>query len=436
MNKESKNPWKPEDEKVHSSSVIEWWCVEAFFKTIEDNKKWSFNTSITEWGQKFNRSGSMFKTTLFDQDNNKHFEHLDSKGGLSKLETANNGFDIRYRDSYLKGLFPDYEMRFDDTKNSIILDFKCHAKSTPRWVAQEITNGLLPMGLGSYKYGFIPKCDIFGTMKINGTDFKIEGIGYYEHVWGDFSFHSPLSMMADLKKIVLPYTKLAGWWLHNHKIKIPKSIMFSSENNPFGYDWAWALLDNGWTVFYGNIMFWVMKGPVFGTLILSKDGETYEEFCNMDFQYNKTIPGTDYDFVYPSEFEVTANKGKEKLHLCFKMTSECREFVSRFPKGKYWLAFVICEAPGVVDGYYFDGEKKTKLKGICKIEPQRQVSIFGHNSLQLDFILPPDGVGVSFNLDSHFFRKKIAAHLQLAPRPKIKFSFDRICPSKTHKNNL
>ena len=48
-NKEPGNPWTPDDEREQFSSVIEWWGAEAFFKSVEDNKKWSFKASFTEW---------------------------------------------------------------------------------------------------------------------------------------------------------------------------------------------------------------------------------------------------------------------------------------------------------------------------------------------------------------------------------------------------
>lgn len=177
-----------------------------------------------------------------------------------------------------------------------------------------------------------------------------------------------------------------------------------------------------------------MKGPSAGILILSKDGETYEEFCNIDFKYSKTRYSKNFDFFFPSELELTAKKGKEKLYLHFTMTTECMELVSNFSRGKYWIGYVICEAPGKVDGFYFDGEKKVELSGTCKIEPQRQISKFGHNSLQFDFLLPPDGVGISVDLDSHLLRKKISAKIQLVPRPRVNFSFNRINASKINRN--
>lgn len=418
------NPWTPQDEKEHFPSLLEWWCAQAFFKTVEDNKKWSYKVTFTEWFEK-PKVGSILHTSLFDLDNNKQFSYY-SRNNSNKLESAKDIFDVSYEDSFMKGSYPDYKIYFNDKKNDIKLHMNYHAEALPHWVAQQITGGWLPMGLGSYRYGFIPKCDLSGTMNIKDKTFKIAGEGYFEHVWGDFLYDNPISNVPELKKTISTYSKLAGWWLLNRKIRIPNSIIFSTENNPFGYDWAWALLDNGWTLFYGNILFWLMGGPVVGTLILSKDGKKYTEFYNLNFNYKKTRTSDKYDFVYPSDLEVTGTKGKEKIHLRFKMTTDTREYIARFPKEKYWKGFIICEAPGIVEGYYSDGINTTKLTGVCKMEPQRQVSKFGHNSLKITFLKPPEGVGISFDLRSHYFMKKVFTCIQLAPRPKIKFSFERI----------
>ena len=43
------NPWTLDDENEHPKSILEWWCVEAFFKSIEDNSKWTFKGNFTEW---------------------------------------------------------------------------------------------------------------------------------------------------------------------------------------------------------------------------------------------------------------------------------------------------------------------------------------------------------------------------------------------------
>lgn len=432
--KQPVNPWTPEDEREHFPSIIEWWCTEGFFKTVENNKRWSFKTTFSEWFQtKPKKIGTLYNLTLFDQDLDKHFLYF-TRNDSQKLESAKDRFEVKVNNCFMKGVYPDYEMKIANQEKNIKLHLRYHANSLPYWVSQQITDGYIPMGLGTYRYGFIPKGDLSGTMTFNKETFNVTGTGYFEHVWGNFSYTNPLRNFSELKNTVSTYMKLFRWRFHNSKLKIPKSIKFSTENNPLGYDWAWALFDNGWSLFYGNVLFWIMEGPALGTIILTKDGEIYKEFCKIHFRYNKTEYSKCYDFYYPTELEVTAESKKEKLHLIFKMENEIEEYINRFPGGKYFLGFVICEAPGVVDGFYFDGEKKIKLTGICKIEPQRQVSRVGHNSLKLDFLKPPKGVGVSMDFDSHYFKKKIKTKIQLAPVPKIKCDFKRIDPSKIHKS--
>ena len=227
-----------------------------------------------------------------------------------------------------------------------------------------------------------------------------------------------------IKKSIPTYFKLIGWWIHNHKIKIPDKIRLTSENSPFGYDWSWAVLDNGWTLFYGNILFWMMKGPAAGTLTLTKDGENYTEFADVEFNYINTASSSKYDFIYPTEFEVSAKNKNERLYLKYKMTQSAYEYVSKFKEKKFWHAFVICEAPGSVEGYYEMDNKRQKITGFCKIEPQRQVSILGHNSLTADILKPPKGFGITVEFDSNFFKKKIFSKIQLAPDLKFKFNIN------------
>lgn len=424
LDQTKKCPWSPEDEREHRHSILEWWCSMAFFEAEDKKKKYSFKLTFTEWNTS-KGVGSIAHSTLHDLSNKKNFSYY-SKNELKKLESEENCLDISYEDSALKGKYPNYSIYFNDKENDIQFDLKIKAGSLPYQIAQDISNGNIPMGFGCLRYGFIPKCKISGTLKIKGKEQKIQGQGYYEHVWGDFDYEKPLSSFKGITKTIGTYAKLAGWWIKNNKIEIPTSLKFGTENNPLGYDWAWILLDNGWSLFYGNVLFWLMKGPAAGMLIFTKDGETYSLFCDIDFKYNKTRKSKIYDFEYPSEIQITAVKGKEKIQLNCKMITETKEYVAKFLDKKYWKGFVICETPGKVNGTYSDGKKTIKLSGICKIEPQRQISFFGHNTLDVEFLKPPKGIGISLDFESHYFKKQLYAKLQLAPRPKLNFKIKRI----------
>ena len=419
------NLWTAQDERKHPSSTLEWWSLIGFFTSKEDQKHWSLKTVFTEGGVDREHFDSLSNTALYNEETHQHYIYLNRKL-ISELQSRSDAFDVRQDDSSMKGAYPSYTVHLHDPEHDIEIDIAFKAEAQPYWVAQEATNGWLPMGLGFFRYGFIPKVKISGTLTIKGKVFTIEGTGYFEHVYGSFSFRSPLSQKGNLKKTISIYARLLVWWLQNQQPHIPSSLMFSTENNPLGYDWAWAVLDNGWMIFYGNILCWLMEGPATGVLILTKDGKHYTEFSSISFRYLKTSFAKNYDFVYPSEFEITAVHEKETIHLRFSMTAECREYIKQFSSGKYWLGFVICEAPGRLVGYYKNDTENVPLSGKCKIEPQRQASIVGHNTLRIDLLKPPRGVGISMELYSHYFGKQMTAKVRFFPKPLLRFSSKKV----------
>ena len=407
----------------------EWWCVEGFFTTVKNNKNWSFKGDFCQIITRSKSEVSIYSMKLFDLTSNKIYEYY-SGNYSSKLESAKDKFHVKYDKSYLGGSFPTYQMYLNDPKNNLDLDIEYHAESLPYWVAQQVTNGWLPWGLGYYRYGFIPKNDITGTIKIDNELFSIKGKGYLEHIFGDFSFLNLKASKISTKKIISIYAKLFDWWIRNQKIEIPKSIMFCTDNRPFGYDWLWAVLDNGWSLFYGNIISWVAEGPTAGVLILSKNGTKYNEFGNIRFKYitMKYIP--EYDFYYPTELEIISAKGNEKLYLHFKNTSEGFEDIGKSPNRKGIIGYVICQVPCTVEGYYFDGVEKISISGNSKMEFHRLLHVFGHNSLRFDFKLSKNCFGIMSNFDSHYFGKKIDINLKILPGPKLKINYNRINKSQ------
>ena len=95
---DAKNPWTADDEKEHYPSVMEWWCAEAFFKTMEDDKKWSLKVAFTEWFENSETIGSIANMTVFDEEKNKHFIYY-SRNDSVKLNVKKGTFDVRYTDS-------------------------------------------------------------------------------------------------------------------------------------------------------------------------------------------------------------------------------------------------------------------------------------------------------------------------------------------------
>ena len=412
-------------EKEHFPCTKEWWCAEGFFTTAENNKKWSFKASLYQGILKSKFIVSAYTITIFDL-NNKKIYNYHSENDSCKLESEKDRFYIKYDKSYIKGSFPNYQMHFNDLKNNINLNLKLNSKTTPYWIAQQVTDGWLPWGLGYYRYGFIPANNIEGTIKINNKNFSIKGKGYFEHIWGDFSFLNLKKLKRSIKKTLSTYSKLISWWFHNQEIKIPKSIRFSTDNRPFGYDWFWTVLDNDWSIFYGNIIFWLLEGPATGILILKKNENDYIEFGNINFKYNKMKYLSQYDFYYPIELEIVAVKGNKKLYLNFKNISECFEDFYETTDKKIFLGFLISQVPCEIDGYYFDGKEKIFINGLSKMEFHRLLSVFGHNTLNFDIDISSKSFGIKSNFNSHLLEKNFDIHLQFLPKPKLKIKFNKI----------
>ena len=423
MNEEKLNPWELEDEIEHKSSLLEWWYIESFFKTKNPDIDWSIKAGFTEWQNK-KEVGCYVASTLFNTNDDKCIYFQDRTDNI-RFKTNKEKLELKYKDCFLKGGFPEYHIYINDTKHNIKIDFKLISESYPHWIAQDVSKGWLPMGFGFFRYGYIPKLRINGTITIDDKEHIVDGKSYYEHVWVDFWYDNPLSVFSNMKKTLSIYSSLAGCWIKKNKIKIPKSIGFGTENSPFGYDWAWAILDNGWTIFYGNVLFWLTDGPVFGTLILSKDGKKFKEFYNACFRYKKTIHSKNFDFNYPSEIEIIAEDEEEKIILNLITNNTPHEYTSDYDEKNYWKALVICELTGIVKGYYKSKSEEFPLSGKCKIEPQRQPTPIGHNYLKIDFLKPKKGFGISWDLESNLLKRNLKAKINILPKPKIKFRIKR-----------
>ena len=426
---QSLNPWSTKDEQEHYPSVLEWWCTEGFISDSKKNNRWSFKGSFTEWCTKEKHHGSTYDFTIFDLNKNNHLSRYkrDDTKKLDIKKDKKGALLISYDNSFLTGRYPSYSMRYENDKKDLLLELTYQAEAYPHWITQDITGGYLPMGFGFYRYGFIPRNTIKGTMTLQDETYNVDGTGYYEHVWGDFSYKNPLSNLSYLKKSLSIYQKLIGWWIHHHQLKIPDTIRFLSENNPLGYDWVWGILDNGWSFLLGNILFWVAEGPIFGTLILTKDGEEYTEFCDVSYKYSSIKHSDHHDFVYPTGIDITARNGKETLSLHCEMTMKPREFITPLHQ-KRWIAFVICEAPGKVNGMYVKDVKKIALTGDCKIEPQRQVSKNGHNEICFEFVKPPKGLGITITMDSHYLKKHLKSSVVFTPFPHVSMKIKKRKP--------
>ena len=193
------NPWSIQDEGSHYPVTREWWTFETIFTTPIDRRKWNLMLIIA---YNLEKPNCFFQYTLFDITNKKCVLRKDIDGEIHKFKHKKNKMDLQYEQSFAKGLFPDYNLHLDDNEKSLTIDMDFHSISKPHWIAQDITDGDLPIGLNFYKYGYIPNTNILGKMSLDNQIFELNGKGYIEHVWGDWSYQKPLSQIKNLRKTI------------------------------------------------------------------------------------------------------------------------------------------------------------------------------------------------------------------------------------------
>jgi len=414
------NIWKPEDEGDHYPSQKEWWCFETLFKTIDDGKKWNLKCSMD---YRYEPVKDCFITYyLFNITDKKLEVEKALNDDFNKLSFKKGKLDIKYENFTITGLYPNYKIVIEDKKQDFKIDLDIKAKIPPHWSAENVTNGYLPIGLGYYRFGWILNSDLNGTLYLKGRNYSVKGIAYCEHAWGNWSYKNPFKDVSNIKKTVSIYGNLVNHWLKQHKPKIPDTIEFNSNNDPVGYDWFWGVSENNISVFFGNAMFWVSRGPSFGVLTVFKDNE-FLDFFDVDFQYNKIAFIKKVDLDYPTDITVNGRLDDKKIKLRVWSELKANEYIYEFPNKGYYKAIIMCEMPAKMQGFYEDKENNLEINGDCKFVPQRQPTSIGYNSLKIDFLKPPKGLGLSFDFNSHFFKKRIFSSIQFAPKPRIKFNF-------------
>lgn len=416
VSRELEPPVWAENEGDHYPCGREWWNIDAFFQSAGTN--WSITASFEY--ELETPACNMF-LTLFNLDNETHYSLGSYGDDIGTLLHKKGSVDLRYGASWMQGRYPEYVVHFERDVFTIHMQFK--AVTPPKFVADNISSGILPMGLGYYIYGFIPFCTVEGTFSVNGRISALSGKGYYEHVWGNWTYGSPLQNSMDIRKVSSAYVRLASWWLSHRRSFIPSSVALSSENNMFGYDWMWASFTNNWSLFYGNIMFWMTKGPVFGILYLITPEGEYITFCNIRHKYGKMEYVEAYDVYYPSEIFITAREESKKLVLHFSMNNVVHTYLDHNLSSPYWKVIALWESPGIVTGYYSDDEHYVTLEGLCEIEPERQISILGHGRLNLYVPHPYNGLGVEAEITSHLLGVRIELDLYLLPFSKTNIRF-------------
>jgi len=380
----------------------EWWNIDAFFNA---GKNYSVTASF-EYEKETPAANLFF--TIFDHDENKFYDLGAYDERIDKLIVEGN--KISYEKCWIKIDGTIYEAYFE--RDGIQLYLKMKAISPLKKIVGDVSKNI-PFGFGYYNYTFTSKCIVNGWIKIDGSRKNLTGIGYYEHVYGNWSYNMPLKFFS--KDSIKDYISLYKWWRKGMKIDFKNITIWS--NNPFGYDWSWGFFENGYTIFFGNIPFWIKNIPL--GVVYMYDGKNYLEYKIIRYEYGE---GEYYNgSFFPRELKIYAT-GNGTLILHFEMTLKPHIYHDKL-SSKYWKNLLLYECPGRIYGW-MNGSKNIKLDGKGEIEIERQNSIFDYEMMEL-MLKYPYPIGFEFYLLSYLLKISIFLQLYLFPF-SFNFSFSHI----------
>jgi len=256
----------PEDEGVHFDSILndrEWWYWTVVFSKDSELPGWAATIGFCHlaWGDlRGTFKPDMLVVTLHSPDGKEYGGMINKeRGGVlglglfgdNTLEASTPGVDVEYEDSWARGEAPIWHVHAEDNdideENEIVIDLDYFAPSPAYWTQ---STRLVDKGEGCAASYVFFGCEVSGTVKLDGLEFKVEGIGSHEHSW------SPGILKVLIK----------------------------------GWDWCHMTLDNGWNIYYSKYYLSrqiVSTGtskvnPISSLIITTDQGETLTPLENID----------------------------------------------------------------------------------------------------------------------------------------------------------
>lgn len=280
-----------EDEGVHFDKIRicrEWWYWSATLGGEgSELEGWSVVVSFNHMARSDLRGTlkpDLLVVTLHGPNGEEYGGMINKKRGLGifsppTLEAKSPGVSVRYEDSWAEGRAPEWHVHAEDndidTKHEITIDLDYFAPSEPLWTIGERAFQKSKSNIANYMF---IGCNVTGTIKIDGKEFEVKGLGYHEHSW------------------------------------TPNIITRKTVN---GWDWFHMTLDNGWNIYLSNYypmpQFISTKtsrlNPISSLVITTNQGETLTILDNINLKIIKSK--RIFPFVkMPSEFSL---EGKPSL---------------------------------------------------------------------------------------------------------------------------
>ena len=160
----------------------------------------------------------------------------------------------------------------------------------PVWVEGRSSNLILGAHMaGDY---YVPRCNVEGTIKWDGKEYNVYGIGYHDHVW----------------ETIIPRFVSRGWeWFNIH-------------------------FDNGWEMYLSKFFLRIPRHLYVGTLIISPNDRNIVEWDKFSLEYVESKSAEDFPkMYYPVKFHLEASKSDMFLELDINVLNVC-EIVWKFAR--------------------------------------------------------------------------------------------------------
>ena len=278
----------PEDEGVHFNKIRicrEWW----YFSAVFDNE----DSELNDWAVavSFNHMArtdllgtlkpDLLVVTLHGPNGEEYGGMINKKRGFGifnppTLEAKSPGVSVTFEDSWAEGRAPNWHVHAEDNEidknHEIIIDLDYFAPNNPLWTIGERAFQKSKSNIASYMF---TGCNVTGTIKIDGIEYRVKGTGHHEHSWS------------------------------------PNMVTRGAIN---GWDWCHMTLDNGWNIYFSNyyptpqlISTKTTKINPFGSLVITTDsGRTITVLDNIDLKITKEDEKIFLFVKMPSEFSITA----------------------------------------------------------------------------------------------------------------------------------
>lgn len=350
----------PEDEGAHFNTIAnirEWWYYTVIFSDDSELPGWVATIGFCHmaWGDLTGTfKPDVLVVTLHSPDGKEYGGMINKQRGeilgilgSPTLNAKTPGVDLKYEDSWAKGGAPKWHVHAEDkeidNENEIIIDLDYFAHFSPLWIH---SSRLLDKGEGNIADYIFMGCDVTGTVKLDGLEYKVKGIGHHEHSWS------------------LGIIKFA---IH-------------------GWDWCHMKLDNGWNIYYSKYYLTrqilptqtSLINPLAVLIITTDKGETITPLEDLDIK----IKDSDKLFLLlkmPTEIEINAKPSISQILLKTYNIRLDIDIVAKNTYDKTWkfptyigMKIGFNTVTGTIKWSDDDGDHEIELNGIGTIWNMRK----------------------------------------------------------------